>query len=290
MPAHTLDFDYDGKTIQEFVHLFNHGQLNLEPGFQRDSVWTLSDRKKLVQSLLQNYPVPSVFLYRRNEEGSLRYDVIDGKQRLETVLMFEGAGCFRRSRFGGRLRLGSDEGIEEWDWRRIQKRGHEHRLMGYKFQTVEITGDLSDVIELFVRINSTGKRLTGAEKRHAKFFRSDFLKQAARLADKRYRFFFANRILSAGQMSRMKHVEVTCELMATIQAKGLLNKKKALDGIIGGQAVDLRSLRTAVQETIRALNLVKKVFPDIRTTRFSNSADFYSLFMFLWDLDGQGCI
>jgi uncharacterized protein with ParB-like and HNH nuclease domain len=95
MPAHSLDFDYGDKTIQEFVLLFKNGQLNLEPGFQRDSVWTLSDRKKLVQSLLQNYPIPSVFLYRQSENGKLRYDVIDGKQRLETVLMFQGAGHFR---------------------------------------------------------------------------------------------------------------------------------------------------------------------------------------------------
>lgn len=290
MPTHTLDFDYGNKTIQEFVLLFNNRQLNLEPGFQRDSVWTLSDRKKLIESLLQNYPIPSVFLYRRNDNGKLRYDVIDGKQRLETVLMFQGAGHFRGSRFAAKVRLGPDDGIEEWDWKRIQHRGHEHRLMGYKFQTVEITGDLSDVIDLFVRINSTGKRLTGAEKRHARFFRSDFLKQAGRLAEKRQRFFLENRILSPGQVSRMKHVELVCELMASIQAKGLINKKKALDGIIGGQAIDMRTLRRAIQETVRILNLVKRVFPDIRTTRFANSADFYSLFVFLWQLDGEGCI
>jgi len=290
MPTHSLDFDYGDKTIQEFVLLFKNGQLNLEPGFQRDSVWTLSDRKKLIESMLQNYPIPSVFLYRQSENGKLRYDVIDGKQRLETVLMFQGVGHFRGLRFMAKLRLGPDEGIEEWDWQRIQKRGHEHRLMGYKFQTVEITGDLADIIDLFVRINSTGKRLTGAEKRHARFFRSDFLKQAGRLAEKRHGFFLENRILSSGQISRMKHVELVCELMASIQAKGLINKKKALDGIIGGQSSDQRTLRKAVQETIRILNLLKKMFPDIKTTRFANSADFYSLFVLVWEMDQDGCI
>jgi 5-methylcytosine-specific restriction endonuclease McrA len=290
MPTHSLDFDYGDKTIQEFVLLFNNGQLNLEPGFQRDSVWTPSDRKKLIESLLQNYPIPSVFLYRRNDNGKLRYDVIDGKQRLETVLMFQGAKHLRGTRFSVKLRLNPNEEIEEWDWTRIRKRGHEHRLMGYKFQTVEITGDLADIIVLFVRINSTGKRLTGAEKRHARFFHSDFLRQAGRLADKRKKFFLENRILSPGQISRMKHVELVCELMASLHAKGLINKKKVLDGIIGGQAVDLRSLRRLVQETVRVLNLLKKVFPEVKTTRFANSADFYSLFMFLWELDREHCI
>ena len=290
MRTHSLDFDYGDKTIQELVLLFKNDQLNLEPGFQRDSVWTLSDRKKLIESLLQNYPIPSVFLYRQNENGKLRYDVIDGKQRIETVLMFQGTGYFRGLRFKVKFRPGHDEEIEEWDWQRLQNRGHEHQLMGYKFQTVEITGDLSDIIDLFVRINSTGKRLTGAEKRHARFFRSYFLKQAGRLAEKRKRFFLENRILTAGQISRMKHVELVCELMASIQAKGLINKKKALDGIIGGQSADQRTLRKSVQETTRILNLVKKMFPDIKTTRFANSADFYSLFVLVWEMDREGCI
>ena len=290
MRTHSLDFDYGDKTIQELVLLFKNDQLNLEPGFQRDSVWTLSDRKKLIESLLQNYPIPSVFLYRQNENGKLRYDVIDGKQRIETVLMFQGTGYFRGLRFKVKFRPGHDEEIEEWDWQRLQNRCHEHQLMGYKFQTVEITGDLSDIIDLFVRINSTGKRLTGAEKRHARFFRSDFLKQAGRLAEKRKRFFLENRILTAGQISRMKHVELVCELMASIQAKGLINKKKALDGIIGGQSADQRTLRKSVQETTRILNLVKKMFPDIKTTRFANSADFYSLFVLVWEMDREGCI
>lgn len=103
-------------------------------------------------------------------------------------------------------------------------------------------------------------------------------------------FFLENRILSRGQISRMKHIELVCELMASLQFKGLINKKKAVDGIIGGQAVDHRSLRRVIQDTIRVLNLVTKVFPDIKTTRFANSADFYSLFVFLWELDRYGCI
>lgn len=290
MPAHSLDFDCGDKTIREFVHLFNNGQLKLDPGFQRDSVWTLSDRKKLIESLLQNYPIPSVFLYRENNNGKLHYNVIDGKQRIETVLMFQGAGRFRGSRFVAKGRLGPDDGIEEWDLTRMRNRGHEHRLMGYKFQTVEITGELGDIIDLFVRINSTGKRLTGAEKRHARFFRSDFLKQAGRLAERKRRFFLESRILSRGQISRMKHVELVCELMVSLQSNGLINKKKALDGVIGGQVIDLRTLHRVIQETVRVLNLVKKVLPDIRTTRFANSADFYSLFVFLWELDREGSI
>lgn len=290
MPEHSLEFDYGDKTIQEYVLLFKNRQLNLAPGFQRDSVWTLSDRKKLIESILQNYPIPSIFLYCQHEKGKLRYDVIDGKQRLETILMFQDAGYFKGKGFEANLRLNADEGVKDWNWQKIRKRGYEHRLMGYKIQTVEIKGGLGDIIDLFVRINSTGKRLTGAEKRHARFYKSDFLKHAGRLAERRRRFFLENRILSAGQISRMKHVELVCELMSSIHSKGLINKKKALDGIIGGQSADQRTLRKVVPETVRILNLVKRMFPDLRTTRFANSADFYSLFVLIWEMDRDGCI
>jgi uncharacterized protein with ParB-like and HNH nuclease domain len=82
----TLEFTYGSKDVQDLVSLYQENRLNLEPGFQRQSVWSLADRKKLIQSVLQNYPVPSVFLYKTVDEyGRLKFDVLDGKQRLESA-------------------------------------------------------------------------------------------------------------------------------------------------------------------------------------------------------------
>ncbi|HOE13243.1 MAG TPA: DUF262 domain-containing protein, partial [bacterium] len=203
-----LGFVYGDKTIQEFVLLFENGQLNLEPGFQRDSVWTLSDRKKLIESIFHRYPMPSVFLYKRTDAGKLQYDVIDGKQRLESILMFQGCGRFRRKRFSVKSRIDPTDCTSEWDWKKVRQRQLESRIMEYRIQTVEVSGDLSDIIDLFVRINSTGKRLTGQEKRHARFFHSDFLKQAGKLAERHKTYFIENRVLSVGEISRMKHIEL----------------------------------------------------------------------------------
>jgi len=205
--------------------------------------------------------------------------------------MFQGLGEFRGMRFSVKARIDYANSVEEWDWKRVQKKGHEHRVMGYKVQTVEVSSDdLSDIIDLFVRINSTGKRLTGQEKRHARFFHSDFLKQAGKLAERSKKYFLDNRILSSGQISRMKHVELVCELMASIHAKSLINKKSALDSIIGGQKIDIRSLTKCADDFTHILNIVRRMFPEIQTTRFANSADFYSLFMLVWEMEKDGCI
>src|SRR4051794_27220455 len=79
----TIHYKSDQKTVQEILNFYEKGQLNLEPGFQRSSVWSDRDRAKLVDSILRNYPLPSIFLYKRHPEGDICYDVIDGKQRIE---------------------------------------------------------------------------------------------------------------------------------------------------------------------------------------------------------------
>lgn len=193
-----LKCQYGERKIHEFVSLFRNGQLNLEPGFQRQSVWGPTDRRRLIESVVQGYPVPSVFLYQRQDErGRLVYDVIDGKQRLESILMFQGVRRFRSKRFAVPSRLFDDDArVREWTWRDIEKRRLQPVVDRYDIQTVEVSGDLADVIDLFVRINSTGKRLTGQERRHARFYRSPFLKEARKLAERYREYFREARILS----------------------------------------------------------------------------------------------
>src|ERR1041384_7359841 len=116
-----LNFRYGNLNVQNFVHLFNDGKLNLEPGFQRDSVWSLGDRKKLIETILQRYPIPSIFLYENNSDGRLVYDVIDGKQRLESILMFQ--GFYRGKSFEIKTKLAPEEETSEWNWGRIQRKG-----------------------------------------------------------------------------------------------------------------------------------------------------------------------
>lgn len=285
--ASTITPIYGNKDIQDFISLFNEDRLNLEPGFQRKSVWQTIDRKKLIQSILQNYPLPSVFLYKStDEDGRLVYDVLDGKQRLESVFMFQGLGQFRRDKFSIKMQLHEDDDVEEWAWKDIQKKGHEHLITGYKIQTVEVSGSLDDIIELFVRINSTGKRLTGQEKRHARFFTSPFLKRAGQLAERFKKFFAESHIMTSAQLSRMKHVELIAEIMASIHNGSPINKKTALDKIIHGKTIEGKALTECAKEFVRTLNIVKKMyFPALRSSRFTNSSEFYSLFMFTWEMD-----
>ncbi|MFN6023515.1 MAG: DUF262 domain-containing protein [Planctomyces sp.] len=140
------------------------GGLNLSPGFQRKSVWTLRDRRKLICSILDGYPIPSIFLYRREEDGRQISDVIDGKQRLETIFMYTQVRPFRRNGFDVKYEFADVESDVDsagaWTWKDLQRSGRTAQFLSYEIQVVEVTGDVGDIMDIFVRLNSTGKALT----------------------------------------------------------------------------------------------------------------------------------
>ena len=191
----TLKTTFDAQSINQLLLMHREGQINLNPGFQRKSVWTLSDRRKLIQSIVAGMPLPNVFLYHQSTaDGRLKYDVIDGKQRLETIFAFTRAPGFGRGGFDVKLDLG--HGLLSYDWAAICRKHPDVRAAfeRYKLQTVEITGLLGEIIDVFISINSTGKRLTSGEKRHAKFYTSRFLHTADALVRKHRRWILDQRV------------------------------------------------------------------------------------------------
>jgi 5-methylcytosine-specific restriction endonuclease McrA len=273
-----LSYKSTAKPVSEIINLFQSRRLNLSPGFQRNSVWTLSDRRALIDSILRQYPLPAIFLYRRVEQGNVIFDVIDGKQRIETILMFAGE---TRPRFELVGKGDLFDGARNVGWRWLQKHHKQHFLTAYELPVIEINEELSDIIELFVRINSTGKALTRQEKANAKYFNSKFLKEANRLANRFTDFFRRHEILSAGQISRMKDVELISELMLSLYDGKVLNKKQSLDKIMKSDSVDGRSLSRISDEVAAVLRSTERLLPDIRSTRFRKLADFYSLVVLL---------
>lgn len=289
-----ISFDTSEKTIQDIANLYKSStrskqrHLNLSPGFQRESVWTMKDRQKLIDSILRNYPIPAVFFYRREENGEIIYDVIDGKQRIETFLMF--MGIMRGNQFFVKTHLPEKEEKEKINFKLLQRRSKQYLLTGYKVTTIEVNGDPSDVIVLFVRINSTGKALSSAEKRHAKYYHSPFLKVAGKLASKYENYFIENEILTESQVSRMKHVELICELMISIYQGDLINKKAALDKMMNDKSLSITKAKNIEAKVISTLNKIKKMFPNLYQTRFKQLSDFYSLAVLVYKFDVEKLI
>lgn len=71
----------------ELVNLYKDGELDLHPEFQRVYRWSLTQKSRWIESILLGIPLPSIFVVQR-EDGV--WDVIDGLQRMSSVLEFMG--------------------------------------------------------------------------------------------------------------------------------------------------------------------------------------------------------
>ncbi len=76
--------------LDQFVGYLNDNKINLIPPFQRGHVWTLTDRRKLITNVVQGRPIPAIFLYREASGEKYAYNILDGKQRLESLILFIG--------------------------------------------------------------------------------------------------------------------------------------------------------------------------------------------------------
>ena len=74
-------------SIGEVISMYNDGDLDIHPEFQRFYRWTLNQKSKLIESILLNIPIPSIFVAQRKDGV---WDVVDGLQRLSTIFEFIG--------------------------------------------------------------------------------------------------------------------------------------------------------------------------------------------------------
>ena len=68
-------------SLREYYEKFNSNFI--KPHFQRNEVWSVQTKSKLIESFLASYPVPPVILYKL--KGVEQYWIIDGLQRISTI-------------------------------------------------------------------------------------------------------------------------------------------------------------------------------------------------------------
>ncbi|MFC6689514.1 DUF262 domain-containing protein [Jhaorihella thermophila] len=74
-------------SIGEWINLYQDGDLDIHPEFQRFYRWTDQQKSNLIESILLGIPLPPIFVSQRKDGV---WDVIDGLQRLSTIFQFVG--------------------------------------------------------------------------------------------------------------------------------------------------------------------------------------------------------
>ena len=74
-------------SVGELVNMYRDGELIINPDFQRLFRWEIGQKSKLIESLLLGIPLPSIFVF---EKEDAKWELIDGLQRVSTLLEFMG--------------------------------------------------------------------------------------------------------------------------------------------------------------------------------------------------------
>lgn len=83
---------YNSSNIGSLIHKHYHFGIDFNPDYQRGYVWDQKDKELLLDSIFKNIDIGKfVFIYLSDEEWHKRgfsYEILDGKQRLSTLIEF----------------------------------------------------------------------------------------------------------------------------------------------------------------------------------------------------------
>ena len=167
-------------TISNFYEQYQLKKYRLDPPYQRDmNVWNMEQKSFLIDTIFKNFPIPPIFLEQKinPETGITNYDVIDGKQRLSTIIGFINNEIPLPKEFGndiyGNKRL---NGLFFNEIKKIAKEDEEIKTFVADFWAYSISieyienPDVKIVDNIFDRLNREGSRLNAQELRKAQYY------------------------------------------------------------------------------------------------------------------------
>jgi hypothetical protein len=257
--------------IHDFVAWNDNKELELNPHFQRRSVWDPQARTLLIDSILRRMPVPKIYMRTKLDTRTKRSvrEIVDGQQRLRAILGFANndyALTRRAQEFTG-LRY---EDLSE---------DQQQQFLSYPLAVDSlVNASDSDVLEVFARLNSYTVTLVAAEKRHAKF-QGDF-KWAVHGAAKDWQTLWEDyRIIAGRDRLRMGDDSLMAEMIGVLingVTDGGAPRLAALYASKEESFPEEKALRAILDDTLRGL--LKDFGPFILNTPLIRAPQFLMLF------------
>ncbi|HGO5293190.1 TPA: DUF262 domain-containing protein [Photobacterium damselae] len=206
---------------------------NYTPGYQRDSVWSDEKQSFLIDSILKNIPIPPIFLHEIIDDntGKTKYSVIDGKQRLTSIIRF----------ISGEISsISEDEdsplydqrisGISFEDLKKPENEDLRKLFWRYSIPIEYVdSADKAVIDAIFDRLNRNGEPLTGQELRRANFYGSDLLDLIENVAKSSH--FWKKRLKNI-DIKRMEDKEFISEILFYILEDDFLSSdQRVLDNL-----------------------------------------------------------
>ena len=276
--------------VSDFIGWQRDGSLELNPNFQRRSVWKTGAKSYLMDTIIRGFPIPIIFL--RDKQSSLKTftplrDVVDGQQRLRTVIAFVAPNLlsnYDSQRDSFTISKNHNESFQGLTFQELPETA-QRQILDYQFTVNVLPSDTDDreVKQVFARMNSSGYKLNAQELRNAEFFGA-FKGRAEELATEQLNRWRDWHILNSDELARMNEVELSSDLIILIlngvsekNDKTITSYYKKYDQEFSQGPEVARRFR-GIFDTLQAS------FDDVMTLYFFKRTIFYALFAAVYDL------
>lgn len=245
-------------------------ELSIKPPFQRNPVWSVAQKSYLIDTILNGYPIPEIYMqFSTDADGDDRYVVVDGQQRIRSCLEY----------INDEYELSGDD-IGPWVGSLFSDLTEEQRKQIYNYVfVVRKLPEMDDekIRAIFTRLNRNVVALNKQELRHSTYW-GKFISLMGDLAnDERWAEF---GIFTANDVRRMLDVEFISEL-AIAYLHGHQNKKDKLDDWYRAYETEFERESDVRRTFNNVIGEIGSIFGENKLGRWSKKSDFYTLFHLL---------
>ena len=200
-------FDARAYSIADFLEWHTTSLLEVSPDFQRRAVWTRAAKSFLIDTILRGKPMPKVLLTQSLVGKKNIRTVVDGQQRIRAILEFVD-GAFTVFRTHNR----------EYARKRFADLDEETQGRFLKYEIgVDLLYNVSltEMLDIFARINTYAVTLNKQEKLNAKYL-GVFKTVAYELGFHYVEYFIDGKVLTKQQVSRMAEAQLASDMLVAL--------------------------------------------------------------------------
>ena len=271
-------------TISQFLDWQRSSTLDLKPIFQRRPVWKIPAKSQFIDSVVRGYPIPIILLRQVQdlETLSMKMEVVDGQQRLRTLLAFIDPGClpdYDQDRDYFTVRRMHNKDIADKPFSKLPTE-IKRFVLGFELSTHIFPATTGDelVFRIFARLNSTGLSLNQQEIRNSEYHGA-FKTLVYELSFEHLDLWRRWNLFSNDAISMMDEAEAVSEYILSM-----------IHGITGKSTKNISKFYKEHEEELDSADVIRRRFENtIKTidqdlgdilpnSSFQRPALFYSLF------------
>lgn len=198
------------------------GKLNIRPEYQREFVYEPKLQNAVIDSIQEEWPLGLLY-FVEHKDGAL--EILDGQQRLISIGQY----------------ISGNFSVEGKYFHNLEE-NQQDQILNYKLLVSFCKGPPSEIIELFQRINTVGKKLSAQEGRNA-IYHGPWLSSARRYFSKNgcLAYQIANNLLK-GNCIRQDYLETVIKWISGGNIEGYMAKHQ--------HDIDAKPLRKYFEDVI----------------------------------------